>query len=74
MTSSPYPVHVNFKIFEFDKICHVIYQSTPEGLKGSFPTLFGGFRSVVSVKVMNFKKLIIGKIHGNRHGNLITSS
>ena len=74
MTSSPYPVHVNFKIFEFEKICHVIHRSTPKSLKSLFLALFSGFRAVVSIKFMIFKKFVIGKIHGNRHGNLITSS
>ena len=74
MTSLSYPVHVKFKIFEFEKICHVIHQSTPKGLQSSFLALFSGFRSLVSVKLMIFEKIVIGKIHGSRHGNLITSS
>ena len=73
MTSLSYPVHVKLKIFEVEKICHVIHQSTPKGLQSSFLALFRGFRSVMSVKFMIFKKIIIGKIHGNRHGILITS-
>ena len=74
MTSLSYPVHVKLKIFEVEKICHVIHQSTPKGLQSSFLALFSGIRSVVSVKVMIFKTFIIGKIHGNRHEILITSS
>ena len=74
MTSLSYPVHVKFKIFELEKICHMIHQSTSKGLQSSFLALFSGFRSVVSVKLAIFKKIIIGKIHGNRHGILITSS
>ena len=71
MTSLSYPVHVKFKIFEFENICHVIHQSTPKGPQSSFLALFSGLRSVVSVKLMIFKKIIIGIIHGNRHEILI---
>ena len=74
MTSLPYPVHAKSEIFEVEKICHVLHQSTPKTLWSSFLALFISFRSVAPVKVMVFKKSIIGKTHGRRHGNLITSS
>ena len=74
MTSSPYPVHVNNKVFKIEKTSHVIHHSTPKTLKSSFPALLVSISSVVRAIFMVFKKFVIGNIHGNRHGNLITSS
>ena len=63
MTSSPYPVNVNRRIFKFQKTCHVTHQSTPKTLQSSFIALLYSLSRVVSVKVKAFKKSTIGKIH-----------
>ena len=74
MTSSPYPVHADSKIFKIEKTSHVTHQSTPKTPKSSFPALLVSIRSVVIAIFMVFKKFVIGNIHENRHENLITSS
>ena len=56
MTSSPYPVHADSKIFKIEKTSHVTHHSTPKTLKSSFPALLVSIRSVVRAIFMVFKK------------------
>ena len=63
MTSSPYPVHVNLNIFNFEKYSHVIPQTSPNSLMSLVFILFCIY-SVLELRKSRFSNCRnIVKIH-----------
>ena len=70
MTSSPYPVHVNLNIFNFEKYSHVIPQTSPNSLLSLVFILFCYSSALESRKSKFSSYWNIMKIHCE---NLMTS-